>query len=284
MPRQRPEDEGLPTNPVAAVPLRRGTGGQRPTDQGARIRPFLVDGGLTSWFGIPYVEPAEVAGVQLLASFYVPSGMVGFVKSIKACPYKPSILRGAVNNQLVPNASATTITQNNPDGDEGFWRTPMGWEGYEDVDGGFPSWRWHLRSIPGDIAAIREKLNIPAFSFVDPLSWYLVPNLPVPVSGYPAGIPGSTLGADWGPQRIQRFGAEDGEVHVPIAGDNTVCLFAEWTQGAYQPVYQSTTGAGLTTLPQLVLALGPSFGQLGGYTQPQNSKAGQASAREGWES
>ncbi len=282
--RRSPEHIRHPTNPVAAVPLRRGSGKQRPTDQGARIRPFLVDGGLTSWFGIPYAEPAEADGIQLLASFYVPKGMVGFVKTIKACPYKPSILRGAVNNQLVPNIGAMNITQNNPDGDDGFWRTPMGWEGYEAVDGSVPSWRWHLRLVSGDIAAIREGLNIPAFNFGDPLSWYLVPNIPVPASGYPSGIPGSTVGAQWGPQRIQRFGAEDGEVHVPVLGGNTVCLFAEWSQGAYQPIFQSTTGAGLLSLPQLVLALGPSFGQLGGYTQPQNSKAGRDNAVDGWDS
>lgn len=270
------------------VPLRSGylKGGQAPTAQGDRIQPWLVSGGLTTWFSLPYVEPAENAGVQLLASYFVPDGQTGFVKQIKACPFKPSVLHSSVNNQLVPGVSGLSLSGNNPDSDDGFWRTPFGWEGYlspfpEEIG---PTWRWQLRFISGDIARVREGLNIPPFSFADPLSWFLVPNLPVPASGYPEGIPGSSPGDGWGPQRIQRFGMEDGEVHIPVPSNTTVALFAEWTQEFYQPIFQATDGAGLTVLPQQVFALSPSFGQLEGYTQPNNSKITQAHALDGWQS
>lgn len=289
--RTRPESEAHEARPEAVVPLREGfkkvpgLRDQRPTDQGDRIRPWLVSGGQATWFGLPYVEPAELAGVQLLASFYVPEAMTGFVKQIKAGPFKPSVLYSSVSNQLVPNVGAVAASDNNPDGDNGYWRTPFAWEGYTSDAGVNPFWQWHLRMVRGDIAAIREGKNIPAFSFLDPLSWFLVPNLPVPASGYPNGIPGTPPGMGWGPQRMQRFGGwEEGEVHIPIPGDTTVCLFAEWTQDIYTAVFQATDGAGTTILPNFILALGPSFGQLEGYTQPDNTVAGQRSAREGWQS
>lgn len=261
-------------------------GGQSPTGQGDRIRPWLVSGGITTWVSLPYTLPAELDGVQLLCSHYVPEGVTGFIKQIKACPFKPSVLRGSISNQFVPGNGAASLGGNNPDSDDGFWRTPFGWEGYESPfpDSIAPTWRWHLRFVSGDIARIREGLNIPAFSFADPMSWYLVPNIPVPSLGYPEGIPGSTPGDGWGPQRIQRFGMEDGEVHIPVPSDTTVCVFAEWTQAPYVPIFQATDGAGTTTLPQMVFALSPSFGQLEGYTQPNNSPAAQAAARDGWQS
>ena len=287
--RGRPKDEDFgPHRPVAVVPMRSGfkKGGQAPISQGDRVRPWLVSGGLATWQSLPYTIPAELDGVQLIASYYVPEGVTAFVKQIKACPFKPSVLHSSASNQLVPGLTAMSLGGNHPDSDDGFWRTPFGWEGYEspEPDPVTPTWRWQLRLVAGDIARIREGLNIPPFSFVDPRSWYLVPNIPVPALGYPEGIPGSSAGDGWGPQRIQRFGMEDGEVHIPVSSDTTVCLFAEWTQLFYQPVFQATDGAGVTTLPQTVFALGPSFGQLEGYTQPNNSPAAQAAARTGWES
>lgn len=224
--------------------------------------------------------------MQLLASYYVPEGQTGYVKQIRAAPFKPSILFNASNVQLVPGISALAgLTAMHSDSDHGYWTTPFGWEGYADGEDEPPRWVWHLRFIQGDIARIREGNNIPAFSFLDPLSWFLVPNIPVPASGYPKGIPGSTPGAGWGPQRIQRLGSwEEGQVQVVVPGDTTVAVFAEWTQGAYVPVFESTTGAGSTILPFSVFPLGPSFGSLEGYIQAANTVAGQAAARDGWQS
>ena len=213
--RDRPEDEDFETRPDAVVPLRQGyrkkpgLRDQRPEDQGDRLRAWLVSGGSATWEGLPYAVPAETDGIQLLSSYYVPEGQTGYVKQIRAAPFKPSVLANAVNVELVPGVGALAGLQAmHSDSAAGFWTTPFGWEGYNaELDGEIPQWVWHLRFIPGDIARVREGLNIPPFSFVNPLSWYLVPNIPVPASGYPNGIPGSTPGSQWGPQRMQRLGS-----------------------------------------------------------------------------
>lgn len=291
--RDRPEDEDFETRPDAVVPLRQGyrkepgLRNQRPEDQGDRLRAWLVSGGQATWEGLPYAVPAETDGVQLLSTYYVPEGQTGYIKQIRAAPFKPSVLANAVNVELVPGIGALPgLSAMHSDSSAGFWTTPFGWEGYNaELDGEIPRWLWHLRFIPGDIARIREGLNIPPFSFLDPLSWFLVPNIPVPASGYPNGLPGSTPGSQWGPQRLQRLGSwEEGQVQIVVPADTTIALFAEWSQGFYRPTYLSTTGAGPTVLPFFVFALGPSFGSLEGYIQVANSVAGQVAAREGWNS
>jgi hypothetical protein len=162
----------------------------------------------------------------------------------------------------------------------------MGWEGYADFEtaGGIPPrWQWHIMLMPGTIASVRNAGNVPPFSLGDPSSWLLAPNVPVPASAYQGGFPGSPP-PDWGPQRLQWFGMESGEVHIVVPEDTTVLLFARWTQQAYNPFYQATDGAGIVDLDRDIFILGPSFGQLVGYTQPRLRRAAGHNAVFGWQS
>jgi hypothetical protein len=251
------------------------------------VRPFCVAGGTPVWPQLVYVSGApQLAGAQLLCSHYVGEGMVGFVKQIKAAPFKPSILHNAEYTELVPSAvQALLLDGTNPDSDNGWWSTPFGWEGYAERLGGglVPRWTWHIQLIPGRIDAIRTGLNAPPFSFFDPNSWFLVPQIPVPASAYQSGLPGNAPG-DWGPQRLQFTNWEAGEVHIIVPTDTTVALFAMWEQEAYNPFYQATNGAGTVDLAKDILVLGPSFGQLVGYTQPLNRAAARRNAVYGWAS
>lgn len=262
-----------------------GTPGRRVSSaatQGDRIQPFAVSGGFTRWAFEFGVGVPELAGAQLLCSQYVGKGQTGFVKMLTACPYKPSILHNSQYTELVPGAVVDT-NGNNPDSDNGWWGTPMGWEGY--VPGEFPApiWRWHIRILAGDIAKIKAVGNLPPFSLVDPASWFLVPNIPVPASAYDGGLPGMSP-SGWGPQRMQVTNWEAGEVHILIPEDSTVALFATWEQSPYDPFYQATDGAGIVDLGRDVYVLGPSFGRLVGYTQPLNRASTAHNAVYGWQS
>jgi hypothetical protein len=269
--------------------------------RGDRVRPFAVSGGQALYFPPGTFEGASVvvqeAGAQLLCSHYVGQGLVGFVKIIKACPYKPSILHNSQYTEAVPlDAAFIAPGRPGPDSDNGWWSTPMGWEAYFQVPpiNSFfpPRWEWRLQLIPGQLSEIRTAQNMPAFSFLDPNSWALIPNLTVPLSTYQSGFPGSGPPGDWGAQRMQWFGMESGEVHVVIPEDTTVALFATWTQGLYSPGYQATDGAGFSGLAnnplnndaREIYVLGPSFGQLIGYEQPNIRDAARRNAVYGWQS
>jgi hypothetical protein len=222
--------------------------------------------------------------------------MVGFVKMVKAAPFKPSILHNASVAELVPgDLNVTLPDQNFSDSDNGWWSTPFGWEGYSSNFGEVftqPVWHWHLQLIPGQLADIRNASNSPPFSLLDPDSWYLVPNIPVPSSAYQSGFPGNAPG-DWPAQRMQWTGrAESGEVHIVVPEDTTVALFAQWTQGIYVPAYQGLDGSGFLSLEnnplngdfREIYVLGPSFGQLVGYTQPNIRGSARTNAVYGWQS
>jgi hypothetical protein len=261
---------------------------QAPDQQGDRIQPFVASGGTARWSPVAYVSGApQVAGAQLLCFHHVPEGMVGFVKMITAAPFKPSILHNSQYTELVPSAlDATTFSDgNSPDSDNGWWSTPFGWEGYASrfpLEPPPPEWRWNIQLIPGRIDEIRSGLNIPPFSFADPLSWYLVPNIPVPSVAYQMGLPGNAP-SGWGSQRMQ-WTDWLGEVHLIVPSDTTVALFAQWTQEPYNPYYQATDGAGTVDLGRDVLVLGPSFGRMSGFTQAADRESARRNAVYGWAS
>lgn len=283
--RRRPHRYPVPRG-LALLHPGPGAGAQpfSPAQQGDRVKPFLQSGGTPRWLpaGTFVSGDPPTSGFQMLCSQYVGRGQTGFVKLIKAAPYKPSILHNAEYTELVPGGVAPLASAqgNNPDSDNGWWSTPMGWEGYqEEFEGTMPLWVWHLRLISGTVAQFRK--TRPAFSFLDPESWQLIPNLPVPASTYGSGLPGDPP-VDWPLQRMQWFGKESGEVHIPIPEDTTVALFAEWRQTEYIPFYQATNGAGIVDLGRDLFVLGPSFGQLVGYTQASVREAASHNAVYGW--
>jgi len=270
-----------------------GSGGRFPQSaavRGDKVEAFNCSGGTPRWPGVTYVlgNPME-EGAQLLCSQYIGAGLVGFVKMIKACPFKPSILHNASSTELVPAISQATLFTNGnfSDSDNGWWSTPFGWEGYTtNVELGGeppPSWEWRIQLVQGRLETIRNSANVPPFSFFDPNSWLLAPNVPVPASTYQSGFPGNPPD-NWRPQRMQWYGWESGEVHIVVPEDTTVCLFARWSQLPHNVTYQSTTGAGTVDLEREVFILGPSFGQLVGYTQPRLRKAAGVNAVHGWAS
>lgn len=255
---------------------------------GDQVRPFCVSGGLPRWLGVAYdasVPPVEEDGMQLLCSFYVGVGAVGFVKLIKACPYKPSLLHNSAYAELVPAGEDPDIdpASTRPDSDAGFWTTPFGWEAYQPTDGTAPFWQWYLRFFPGTLENIRNPRNAAPFAFTDPQSWAYIPSIPVPSFAYQTGLPGYSP-SGWGAQRMQWFGKEAGEVHIPVPEDCTVALFARWAQSPYSPESFGLNGSGISDYPAQVYPLGPSFGQLVGYTQPLARQAASRNAKFGWAS
>jgi hypothetical protein len=248
----------------------------------APIEPFLASGGQTFYLLGTELNPFDPrpAGVQLVTFMYVPRGWVGFVKEIRIAPFIPPVLVDPWETSGVDNAVTTwrgfasVLADDEPRaaGTHGVWQTPFGWESYFDVDtqGSVPpQWLWHLRGYRGNIMN-RSALGLPPdFSIADPASWSLVPNIAVPASAYPSGIPGDQLGKTWGPQRMQVLQGDKLNTHVLVPEDHTVCLFAEWRQGTFRPV--ATVPAGEGEVNEIygppVYPLLPSFGQLHGYLQ-----------------
>lgn len=280
--------------PVSPVPIRGGfrpEPGQRnqtPTQQGDRVNPFYVDGGACKFTfagtGSPFDDVPE-DGIQLVSSIYVPRGQTGFLKAIRVAPFKPSFL-GMAQGDMVETVLPTDVfspTAIGPDSNIGVWTAPFAWECYSESDEGgmVPTlWHWHLRFISGRLRDVRRFRNIPPFSFFDPLSWYLIPDLPVPRAAYPFGIPGSSPGSPWGRQRVQRVGQfSQGPLQVLIPEDTTAALFVEWSQALYtqktaRPDNVSNVDASVQFFPLL-----PSFGSLVGYTSPSNRATAQQNAR-----
>ncbi len=293
MTRRHPTDLPKPDDPIPVAPLRTGylpepgKRDQRPEDQGDRVQAWQVSGGITFFLDLPFITGNEIlAGVQLLTSCYIPEGMTGFVKGIKVAPFKPSFLHSAASVEFVRPIGADLTAFSGPDGDQGYWQTPFAWEAYGTAieEAPPPLWRWHIRFLPGTLEEQRDGSNIPPFSFADPLSWALIPSVPVPREGYPQGIPGRSPGAQWGPQRFQRVGNwEQGAIHIVVPGDTTVALFAEWVQAPTRIRWLNTTTQITSERGQQIVLL-PSFGQLTGYWQPANRTVTQVAAREGWQS
>lgn len=263
------------------------------TDQGDIIEPFLVSGGATFFIvagGPPQFDPRP-SGVQLIRSLYVPFGRTGFLKQLRVAPFMPTIFvdpwetSGADNAVTSWRAFQAGGGPARPGGRNGVWETPFGWESYfdaSDPDAVIPQWTWQLRLLTGDINKIRATL--PPFSVADPASWYLVENIPVPSSAYPAGLPGAAPSGYWTPERMQVLQGDELCTHVIVPQNTTLCLFATWIQDPAQPwaaevgaegvVYQAY---GAEEFPLL-----PSFGQLHGYLQAADREDSTENARFGW--
>lgn len=262
------------------------------------IRPFLVSGGQSYFLfdsGPPTFNPIT-EGVQLICSLYVPAGSVGFVKQIRVGPYMPSVLSDPWLTSGIANNQASWRYQNRLDTAGDFispqpgdlWRTPFGWESvFTDETEVRPTWRWSLRAQQGDVANLRNQgQNIPAFDISDPQSWYLVPDIAVPASAYPTGIPGNSVGANFNAQRVQCIPGDELETHLVIEQDTTLMLFAEWRQefGEYATGYvgsEFVNYAGENARSFIVPIL-PSFGQLHGYMQALTSDNTKHNATNGW--
>lgn len=293
------------------------------------IQPFLATGGEVFWIfredlgtGVVY-DPAPV-GAQLVASVYVPDGRVGFLKELRIGPYKPSVLADTIDVGII-EGPFTTLTSGPFTGDvvpsnimwqtglgaalsdvsntqdiiySKVWQTPFGWEAYLDPDSPFQAtpmahWTWQLTIVQGSIDALRRSKNIPVFNFVDPTSWYLADNFPVPMgptfNAYPAGIPGNPVGVQFQPQRMQSPPDSPLHLNLFVPSDSTLCLFARWEQ---KPTTLRLIGTNKDlagdvgffggVLRQNAYVLGPSFGSLLGYTQPVASQASIDNATHGW--
>lgn len=258
---------------------------------GQMIEPWLASGGATFFLLGGGFDPRP-EGVQLVASMYVPRGSVGFVKEIRIAPFMPPVLADPWETSGITNAITTwrsynIVLDNEPRaaGTHGVWATPFGWESYfdsADIAAFPPQWVWHLRGIRGDIRN-RVQYGLPDFSIADAASWFLVPNVPVPISAYASGIPGNQLGKTWGPQRMQVLQGDKLSTHVLVPEDTTVALFAQWKQGIIRPVGVIPSGEGqvATQYGPDVYPLLPSFGQLHGYMQT-TEEAAYDNAHFGW--
>lgn len=262
------------------------------------VQPFLVSGGMSYWITstLAPFDPA-VAGVQLLCTMYVPRGRMGFIKQMRVAPLCPSVLCDPWSSSGAAGAAASWRDYQRIDaisdiplpqmGD--VWRIPFGWEAAWDDDSvSLPSWTWSLRYVQGDYNTLRSQgKNIPPFSTAVSASWYLVPNIPVPASAYPQGLPGNAAGPQWDAQRLQILPKDELTYHIPIPQDTTVLLFAQWSQSDVRPYAQDVNGGiALTSALQYnngrVYPIGPSMGSLLGYTQSVTSKAAVKNLEEGW--
>lgn len=265
---------------------------------GEAIEPFLVSGGLGYYpaiFDEGTVSPAA-DGVQLVCAVYVPKGRVGFLKQLRVAPFMPPSLAdpwttlGASGNGWSYRAyDSQNIYQQDdaivrPAGTNGVWTTPMGWENYWNAIESEPPprWEWHLRLVQGDIsdASVRGPANIGSFDPNNYLTWYLQPNIPVPLAGYPLDIPGSAPGPRWTAQRMQVLQGDELDTHVLVPENTSLCLFTKWSQRLFQPRARDANGVLMYGNP--VYPLGPSFGQLHGYMQVNGQPAGNQNAKFGW--
>lgn len=294
---RRPDETDLAyeTTPNAFVGARR-----RSADQSAHaIEPFFSAGGQPYWI----TDASESFfpdqhGVQLLATVYVPKGRMGFLKELRVAPYCPSPLCDPWTSSGVSNYLASWRWWNRSDpGNEGplpqmgdLWRMPMGWEAaWDSQSAQLPLWTWSLRFLQGDVSKLRNQgqLNIPPFSTAIPASWYLAPNVPVPATAYPAGLPGAAVGPQWDSQRLQILPTDKTQVHVPIPQDTTLCLFAQWSQDSVAPYGFNHNGPVAYAAANIegegrVPPIGPSMGSLLGYMQALNADATKENLELGW--
>jgi hypothetical protein len=257
-----------------------------------RITPWLVSGGqcyyITSDLPPGGFYPLLDA-VQLLCSCYIPSGEIGFLKSLSVAPYMPPEYGpDPISNDLLRWRTPDTAGGPEfarPASTAGLWETPAGWEACFDITDPAaqpPRWRWQLRIAQGTVENLRRThRNVPPFSIADPSSWFLVQDIPVPASVYAAGLPGQLVGAPFGPDRYQILPGSPLALHIPIPSNSTLLLFASWKQ-AYYPPY-TRTADGFTAIGAPLLApLLPSVGRIVGYSLPDTQEAARTLAKLGW--
>lgn len=279
-----------PNAPDLQPPVPRGRE-LRPQDSGERQEAWLRSGGQTFFFVTDGFDP-QPDGFQLVTHYYVPNGRVAWVKQLRVAPFMPPVFAFDQAKAVVLGGSqqfdwptqnepvgAPTEFPVRPSGHAGVWETPFGWEAYFDPLDPVPIiWKWHLRVVAGN--ALKNRAP---FSFADPATWYLLPDIAVPASAYPAGLPGFPP-ENYEPQRMQVLQGDELTVHVFIPPDSTLCLFAEWHQVPEIPAFSTYAGAllqsqyGPATYPLL-----PSFGQLSGYQQVSDRKVAMKNAKRGWQ-
>lgn len=275
-----------------------GTKRRKASEVASAIEPFMASGGQPYWLTTVGFNPMA-AGVQLLCTLYVPAGRVGFLKQLRVAPYCPAPLCDpwTSSGAAADTGSWRSWNHSQVDGETTFgvpamgdlWRMPLGWEAaFDDNVDNLPTWTWSLRYVQGDYHRLRSQgKNIPPFSFSDSSSWYLQPNIPVPSSAYPQGLPGNAVGLQFDAQRVQVLPGDQLDFHLPIPQDSTVLLFAQWTQERVTPMGRDINGEiSLTTRDQYISGefypIGPSFGQMLGYTQPITSHAAIRNLEHGW--
>lgn len=248
----------------------------------SEIAPFLVSGGAVQFLVAEGFDPRP-AGVQLLCYVYVPIGTLGILKGIRVAPFVPPPFADPYqggNFQWWGERESTLADGEpiRPGSQNGVWETPLAWEGFYDPAERLPviEWTWILKLIDGDIEDLRRTgTNIPPFSPALPVSWFLVPNIPVPAAAYAAGIPGRSPGSVFGPQRVQVLQGDGLDLSIPVPENKTIALFARWKQHTVAAYGRDDAGRKRIT-PSEFYPLLPSFGQLLGYMQP----ASRAAARE----
>lgn len=297
---RRPKRENRIAVPLPGVPMK-GGGATQPTDAGATIRPFLSSGGSLYFVGLEQFtiggfDPIS-RGTQLLSHVYVGVGQMGFVKQLRVGPYMPSILDDPWQTSGIGNFTASWryLERAELPGStfpfaSGAWRTPMGWENYWTDDSEVhPSWRWSVRLMQGDIFKLRAQMdNVPPFDPLNPLSFYLVPDIPVPTDdAYPQGLPGDAAGPTFSSQRMQHLPEAPLETHLVVQPDTTILLFAQWEQDIIDPSVDPgvlTTGLWNGNIidyagnagPTLQFPIMPSYGELHGYVQAISAKSNAA--------
>lgn len=277
---------------------------QPPTagDEANTVVPFLQCGGATYFLAAEAGFDPRPDGVQLLVAMHVPRGKVAFVKEIRVAPFIPPELSDPWNTQGAAPDPPTDFVVNlwrfwtsdpaltvRAAGTHGVWTTPFGWESYffgEDLP---PSWTWHLRLLPGNWQEVARRVTGGApFSPAVPASWYLQPNVAVPVPGGPyasAGMPGQAPSGFWPNQRMQILQSDKLTTHVLVPEDTSLLLFARWTQAEFSPESFHAAGEGSNQgfYGENVYPLLPSFGQLHGYVQAADREASRENARHGWQ-
>jgi hypothetical protein len=264
------------------------------TSIGSAIEPFLVGGGRTYWTVID-AEPEPVfdprpRGVQLVCGVYVPKGRAGFVKRVSIAPTLPSVIGDGFRNGLQWWESDNFPLDVYPGGGNranstnGLWETPLAWEGFfpftgEEEPPTPPQWRWQVTLLQGDFRVMRARTDTPAFSVLNPASWYLVPEVPVP---RPASFafPGNGLEGDVGAQRYPIQPRDDFSPHWLVPEDHSILLWAWWDQ--LPLTINSGSVNGPNQLATSVYPIGPSVGQLSGYFQAVQSEAARDNAEVGW--
>lgn len=257
------------------------------------IRPWLVNGAQTYFLQEQGFDPRP-AGVQLICYVYIPRGQIGFLKSVRVAPYMPPVfsdpfLGWDAHWREQPSAAADGVPLR-PGAQFGLWETPAAWEGYGEIDDLTEytpacTWYWHLRAFKGTISDLRRsRRNFGPFDITNATTWFLVDEIAVPAAAYAGGrLPGNPPFAAYERQKIQVLPKDPLMLHVPIAEDMTLCLFASWTQ-TEQPAYARNELGRVRYTPDQVgyYPILPSFGQLAGYMQPADRPASLRNAAYGW--
>jgi hypothetical protein len=266
-----------------------------PTTAGDALEPFICSGG-QPFFPTGYPTDPKPNGVQLIATQYVPPGRVAWIKRLEVAPCAPAVLvdpwRGWPGTfNWFPTLAPTLLDPMRPPAQAGLWETPLGWESFVGIhpEAGavVPFWRWSITLLNGSIGAARAAKNIPPFSPLDPASWYLAENMPVPRVAYAGGIPGRSPNGSLSAQRYQATPGNALPMHVLCPEDTTICLWAEWRQIPVTPLAFTANGVlapwsgSEPALPD-VYPLLPSVGRMLGYQQAATRAAALENAAHGW--